>query len=102
MTRFLVVLFASLIAIPVFGQKSGSEYEVPLSEKFLHQGKFAEGETASLLALDKDAADDETRFGLGVIQVMRAVEKLGQSLYCLLYTSPSPRDRTRSRMPSSA
>ena len=22
--------------------------------------------------------------------------------YCLLYTSPSPRDRTRSRMPSSA
>ena len=29
---------------------------------------------------------------------------LGDKLihYCLLYTSPSPRDRTRSRMPSSA
>ena len=26
----------------------------------------------------------------------------GQILVCLLYTSPSPRDRTRSRMPSSA
>ena len=26
----------------------------------------------------------------------------GHLLYCLLYTSPSPRDRTRSRMPSSA
>ena len=25
-----------------------------------------------------------------------------QRWYCLLYTSPSPRDRTRSRMPSSA
>ena len=25
-----------------------------------------------------------------------------QAIYCLLYTSPSPRDRTRSRMPSSA
>src|SRR5665811_664599 len=25
-----------------------------------------------------------------------------QTDYCLLYTSPSPRDRTRSRMPSSA
>ena len=24
------------------------------------------------------------------------------SMFCLLYTSPSPRDRTRSRMPSSA
>ena len=26
----------------------------------------------------------------------------GQSLICLLYTSPSPRDRQKSRMPSSA
>ena len=26
----------------------------------------------------------------------------GDYLACLLYTSPSPRDRTRSRMPSSA
>ena len=25
-----------------------------------------------------------------------------ESMNCLLYTSPSPRDRTRSRMPSSA
>ena len=29
-------------------------------------------------------------------------EKLGEWDTCLLYTSPSPRDRTRSRMPSSA
>ena len=28
--------------------------------------------------------------------------KLAEAQYCLLYTSPSPRDRTRSRMPSSA
>ena len=27
---------------------------------------------------------------------------LGSDSTCLLYTSPSPRDRTRSRMPSSA
>ena len=27
---------------------------------------------------------------------------IGQAALCLLYTSPSPRDRTRSRMPSSA
>ena len=27
---------------------------------------------------------------------------LGMRMPCLLYTSPSPRDRTRSRMPSSA
>ena len=29
-------------------------------------------------------------------------EAHAQRIYCLLYTSPSPRDRTRSRMPSSA
>ena len=29
-------------------------------------------------------------------------ELIEQHLTCLLYTSPSPRDRTRSRMPSSA
>ena len=28
--------------------------------------------------------------------------KVDQNTICLLYTSPSPRDRTRSRMPSSA
>ena len=27
---------------------------------------------------------------------------IAQAVNCLLYTSPSPRDRTRSRMPSSA
>ena len=34
---------------------------------------------------------------------MQAIkDKLASNLTCLLYTSPSPRDRTRSRMPSSA
>ena len=37
--------------------------------------------------------DDEDR-EMRVSGVMRSI--------CLLYTSPSPRDRTRSRMPSSA
>ena len=32
----------------------------------------------------------------------QAAEDFVRSLGCLLYTSPSPRDRTRSRMPSSA
>ena len=32
----------------------------------------------------------------------RRLNPLYQAFVCLLYTSPSPRDRTRSRMPSSA
>ena len=39
-----------------------------------------------------------------VQQVLMAhkVQQAQRVLHCLLYTSPSPRDRTRSRMPSSA
>ena len=38
-----------------------------------------------------------------VLVVGKLVISLGHAFYaCLLYTSPSPRDRTRSRMPSSA
>ena len=38
-----------------------------------------------------------------LLELNRILKKNGTLLYtCLLYTSPSPRDRTRSRMPSSA
>ena len=35
-------------------------------------------------------------------KVIENATKAAQNKGCLLYTSPSPRDRTRSRMPSSA
>ena len=38
--------------------------------------------------------------GIGGLDYIQ--EESGQLRICLLYTSPSPRDRTRSRMPSSA
>jgi len=37
-----------------------------------------------------------------VVGLLRTVSKAYYLYHCLLYTSPSPRDRTRSRMPSSA
>ena len=55
---------------------------------------------------------DETRTRLleGIKRIARGQaiamglpdDKLPEVIICLLYTSPSPRDRTRSRMPSSA
>ena len=36
------------------------------------------------------------------VVLIKATKVVGQFANCLLYTSPSPRDRTRSRMPSSA
>ena len=40
-------------------------------------------------------------FAMTLLTVLFAF-RLGKQVICLLYTSPSPRDRTRSRMPSSA
>ena len=41
-------------------------------------------------------------YSVGAIQAARAATGSENVSVCLLYTSPSPRDRTRSRMPSSA
>ena len=37
-----------------------------------------------------------------ILDLVRQDQLFEQGIDCLLYTSPSPRDRTRSRMPSSA
>ena len=39
---------------------------------------------------------------LYILRIPDGLEKFEQLLTCLLYTSPSPRDRQKSRMPSSA
>ena len=40
--------------------------------------------------------------GNGTIDIVNALNKNSKYISCLLYTSPSPRDATLSRMPSSA
>ena len=71
-------------------------------------------ETAYALACDVAAADgklpevqlrflEEIRHELNIDRLHgAAIERGARARHCLLYTSPSPRDRTRSRMPSSA
>ena len=39
---------------------------------------------------------------LKIMKIMADVSSLGSNETCLLYTSPSPRDKRQSRMPSSA
>ena len=51
----------------------------------------------------KDAKKLYTQCTAAVLRMKDQVMKTATNLQdCLLYTSPSPRDRTRSRMPSSA
>ena len=47
-------------------------------------------------------SDKEHEVARGAIQLRDPNEKRGSVYICLLYTSPSPRDKRQSRMPSSA
>ena len=56
-----------------------------LDKDNLHHAYLIEGKTEEILP-----------------EVFKFIESLGVNTDCLLYTSPSPRDRQKSRMPSSA
>ena len=55
------------------------------------------------LALSKLVNQEGITLLMATLGIAYFIDGAGQLLFgCLLYTSPSPRDRTRSRMPSSA
>ena len=64
----------------------------------MHQGAFTRGKNSTDSALIIDAMD---LLYAGNVEAFALVTS-DSDFTCLLYTSPSPRDRTRSRMPSSA
>jgi hypothetical protein len=76
MRRTILVL--SLVAVCCLATSARAE---PLAERYLLEGKLAEGEQASIEHLAKNPKDDEARFGLGAIQFLRTFEHLGASLY---------------------
>ena len=89
---FLLILFLSscspsvldvtLYTTDIEAANEGEVFEVPVRASFtMYSDDDGELETASAIA-EKYLAPD--------------------SVFCLLYTSPSPRDATLSRMPSSA
>ena len=66
-----------------------------LGNPFGHSGIWIENRYSTLIPealYDEHALHEYLSFNL----------QIPQDYICLLYTSPSPRDRTRSRMPSSA
>ena len=69
--------------------QSGSE---PQTATYYMSGNYPGGDTGVTLRYDGSSWSTGPSLNTG----------RRQSAACLLYTSPSPRDRTRSRMPSSA
>ena len=55
-----------------------------------------------LAQIQKDLLDGTTTMVELVSEYLKRIGDCQHLNICLLYTSPSPRDRTRSRMPSSA
>jgi hypothetical protein len=77
--RHAWILGLAAIAITPFTQRASGE--PPLAEKYLHEGKLADGEKALRAELARNPKDDQNRFGLGTLQFIRAVEHLGQTLH---------------------
>lgn len=55
--------------------------ETPIAGTYLQQGKLTEGIKALSKHLEQSPHDDQARFGLGVIQFVRAIEALSQDLH---------------------
>ena len=67
--------------------------------------EFSEEVKKLLNGMEFDVAKEMIKSGIESLNADINLDNLDEDLFeniCLLYTSPSPRDRTRSRMPSSA
>lgn len=53
----------------------------PMVEPYLHSGRLSDGRRDLEQRLAQRPDDDETRFGLGMLQFLQAVEHLSQNLY---------------------
>src|SRR6202011_4924334 len=71
-----------LLVIPALALAGGPAHAAaPLAEKYLLDGKLAEGAKALQDRLKEDPKDDQARFGLGVVQFLQTFEHLGGSLH---------------------
>ena len=70
------LIFAAVAATPVLAAP-----DEPSVEKYLLDGKLADGEKALSEAVNAKPADAQARFSLGVIQFVGAVERMVQSFH---------------------
>ncbi len=76
----LLLLVAVLASVPTAALADTADGQ-PLVEKFLLTGELAAGEKTLANHLETYPNDDQIRLELGVLRVIRAVERLGQSLH---------------------
>ena len=91
------VMCNKLIKFGCFEQRVGKDFDFTATG---HYATTLQRNGKTWLGTAKDPVKDQTDF-LAQIDYLQ-VSKLMFPIGCLLYTSPSPRDRQKSRMPSSA
>ena len=94
--------------------KEGPTFDLPIAISILLSSGQLVFDSEKSLFIGELSLNGRVRLSKGVLPMVLAAKEKGiESVYipmanlheaetCLLYTSPSPRDRTRSRMPSSA
>ena len=87
-------------AVLVYQIDSYRYWQSELARNDLTYGQFGENFTVDGLPDGEVCIGDRYRIGSALFEVTQP--RVTCYRVCLLYTSPSPRDRTRSRMPSSA
>lgn len=81
MRLFVCSFLLILIFVFPFAPLAKSTTTTSSIEQYLINARFQEGEAALLTKLSENPNDDNTRFGLGVVQLMGGMERLMQSLY---------------------
>src|SRR3979411_3183708 len=81
MRKILDLPLAFCVALCLSLGASPPAADAPLAEKFLLDGKLAEGAKSLEARLKEAPKDDQARFGLGVLQFLQTFEHLGGSLY---------------------
>eukprot|EP00657_Telonema_sp_P-1_P011165 TRINITY_DN6044_c0_g1_i1.p1 TRINITY_DN6044_c0_g1~~TRINITY_DN6044_c0_g1_i1.p1 ORF type:complete len:107 (-),score=31.69 TRINITY_DN6044_c0_g1_i1:60-380(-) len=97
----LSILFLLLLTLSGRAEDSSSKSDPPQEVHTLQiQGMELKGEEIDY-KIQQGGQHEISLRGQAKIQIDEIVVT-ADVIHCLLYTSPSPRDRTRSRMPSSA
>ena len=93
MFKFLLLLFLLILPTKLSSEINNEYYD----NNYFHIGKMNSynSEFTLYFKTRKKAILAKGEFS-------NYINDFPQDLYCLLYTSPSPRDREKSRMPSSA
>jgi len=107
--RELIEEFEKLIGRKTIGNKpaSGTEIIKELGQEHIRTGKpivYTSGDSVFQIAAHEDVITIAELYRMCEIarKLLDGPHRVGRVIACLLYTSPSPRDLSTSRMPSSA